>query len=121
MDAITRPPAPVNEPVRNYAPGSPERAELVAALDAGAAPVELPAVIGGERVLPSGAEIEVVAPFDHARVLGRTRERSARPMPRPRSTPRWAPQLPGAPWISTIGRQFCCARPSCWPARGGPG
>ena len=30
MDAVTTPPAPANEPVRNYAPGSPERAALAA-------------------------------------------------------------------------------------------
>ena len=30
MDAITNPPEPVNEPIRTYAPGSPERATLAA-------------------------------------------------------------------------------------------
>ena len=33
MDAITRPPAPVNEPNLHYAPGSPERAAIEAELD----------------------------------------------------------------------------------------
>ena len=33
MDAITFPPAPVNEPNLTYAPGSPERSALVAELD----------------------------------------------------------------------------------------
>lgn len=28
MDAVTQVPAPVNEPVHSYAPGSPERARL---------------------------------------------------------------------------------------------
>ena len=32
MDAITTPPAPVNEPNLNYAPGSPERATIEAEL-----------------------------------------------------------------------------------------
>ena len=32
MDAVTSVPAPVNEPVLNYAPGSPERAALQARL-----------------------------------------------------------------------------------------
>ena len=32
MDAITSPPAPINEPNRNYAPGSPERASVEAEL-----------------------------------------------------------------------------------------
>ena len=34
MDAVTHPPIPVNEPVLDYAPGSPERANLVEALRA---------------------------------------------------------------------------------------
>ena len=34
MDAITYPPAPVNEPNLTYAPGSPERAALELELDA---------------------------------------------------------------------------------------
>ena len=44
MDAVTSPPAPHNEPIKDYAPGSPERAELQAKLqeltDQG--PIELP-------------------------------------------------------------------------------
>ncbi len=32
MDAVTSTPPPVNEPVRQYAPGSPERARLEARL-----------------------------------------------------------------------------------------
>jgi 1-pyrroline-5-carboxylate dehydrogenase len=70
MDAITRPPLPVNEPVLNYAPGSPERAELQAALREFAEPRELPAVIGGRRRMPGGEPFTVVAPHDHQRVLG---------------------------------------------------
>lgn len=34
MDAVTNVPAPVNEPVLSYAPGSPERAELTRYLTA---------------------------------------------------------------------------------------
>lgn len=70
MDAVTHPPYPVNEPVLDYAPGSTERAALVDALAGFTAPVELPAVIGGERRQPGGAPFDVVAPFDHHRVLG---------------------------------------------------
>ena len=32
MDAVTQVPAPVNEPVHGYAPGTPERARLEARL-----------------------------------------------------------------------------------------
>ena len=70
MDAVTHPPYPVNEPVLDYAPGSTERAALVDALAGFTAPVELPAVIGGERQRPGGEPFEVLAPFDHHRVLG---------------------------------------------------
>ena len=44
-------PSPSNEPVKGYAPGSAERATLSAAVTAAAGEVvEIPCVIGGERV-----------------------------------------------------------------------
>ena len=69
MDAVTHPPMPINEPVLDYAPGSAERAALVEALNAVQGPVELGAIIGGESRRPSGKPFEVVAPFDHHRIL----------------------------------------------------
>ena len=69
MDAVTHPPIPVNEPVLDYAPGSPERANLVEALEAVKDPVELGAIIGGVSRRPAGEPFEVVAPFDHRRIL----------------------------------------------------
>ena len=52
MDAITSPPAPVNDRVRDYAPGSPERADLTdGAGRPSPSPRELPAVIGGRVAL----------------------------------------------------------------------
>jgi len=72
MDAVTHPPLPVNEPVLDYAPGSAEREEITQALKGYAGPVELNAVIGGKSHWPSGGPLDVVAPHDHARVLGRT-------------------------------------------------
>lgn len=67
--AALRPPVPINEPVRAYAPGSPERAELKAALERVArSPVEIPALIGG-RELHGEERFEVRAPFEHARIL----------------------------------------------------
>lgn len=75
MDAVTHPPLPVNEPVKDYAPGSPERAELEVALaEIAANPVDLPHIIGGERVTGSGKKIEVVQPHAHAKVLGTLRD-----------------------------------------------
>jgi len=71
LDAVTHPPPPRNEPVRGYAPGSPERASLAAALAAQSAQCpELPATIDGRRRLGSGDRFDVVAPHEHAHVLG---------------------------------------------------
>lgn len=75
MDAIVDVPSPYNEPVLDYAPGSPERGSLEAALaEMAASPVDLPHVIGGERVTGGGAAIEVVQPHAHAEVLGTLRD-----------------------------------------------
>ncbi len=72
MDAVTAVPTPVNETVRSYAPGSPERGSLEAKLKelASAGGVELTCTIGSEQRLGKGAPIEVVQPHKHAHVLG---------------------------------------------------
>jgi 1-pyrroline-5-carboxylate dehydrogenase len=71
MDAITSTPPPRNEPVRDYAPGSPERASLQAALtELGGQHHELTVTIDGRRHMPGGPRIDVVAPHDHGHVLG---------------------------------------------------
>jgi len=73
MDAITSVPAPINEPVLNYAPGSPERAALDVALKEAVSDVpELTNVIGGKHVMASGDKIEVRSPHERSRVLGIT-------------------------------------------------
>ncbi len=78
LDATTVVPLPVNEPVRSYAPGSPERAALQERVDElGAAQTDLTMTIGGEQRLGSGAPLDVVQPHRHAAVLGRTREAGA--------------------------------------------
>ncbi|MDR1808304.1 MAG: L-glutamate gamma-semialdehyde dehydrogenase [Propionibacteriaceae bacterium] len=72
MDSITSVPTPYNEPVLGYAPGSPERAAvdaaLKAAVDAGAA--DLPGFYDVRRP-GSGEAIDVTMPSDHHHVLGR--------------------------------------------------
>jgi len=74
MDAITLPPAPRNEPVRDYAPGSAERSALQAKLvELAGTRFELTSTIGGDQRLGGGAEIDVVQPHDHAHVLGTMR------------------------------------------------
>src|SRR5215213_10599836 len=71
MDAATRVPAPRNEPVLTYAPGSAERAELQARLqELAAEPIELTSTIGGRQRMASGEKFEVVQPHRHAAVLG---------------------------------------------------
>jgi 1-pyrroline-5-carboxylate dehydrogenase len=74
MDAVTQVPAPVNEPVRQYAPGSAERTELESTLKRMASePRELTMAIGGEHRFGSGEEIEVVQPHNRHHVLGTMR------------------------------------------------
>jgi 1-pyrroline-5-carboxylate dehydrogenase len=71
MDAVTHVPMPTNETVLDYAPGSPERKGLEAALaDLAATRHELPHTIGGSRVTGTGERIEVRQPHAHRKVLG---------------------------------------------------
>ena len=62
-----RVPTPVNEPVRTYAPGSPERESLKLHLQK-AAKIEIPLVIGGKEVR-TGTLRKVVMPHAHGEVL----------------------------------------------------
>src|SRR5262245_36465344 len=65
-----RVPPPVNEPIRSYAPGSPERASLKARLKQMASEkIDMPLIIGGKEV-KTGACGRAVMPHDHAHVLG---------------------------------------------------
>jgi 1-pyrroline-5-carboxylate dehydrogenase len=67
---VRRVPQPVNDPNRSYAPGSPERADLKARLEAMAAErLDIPLVIGGKEVR-SGRTAHAVMPHDHKHVLG---------------------------------------------------
>jgi 1-pyrroline-5-carboxylate dehydrogenase len=66
---IFRPPTPTNEPVKEYAPGSPEREQLRRRLDQMQSErIELPLVIGGENVT-TGTTAEVVMPHKKSHVL----------------------------------------------------
>src|SRR4051812_1036127 len=78
MDAITQVPPPRNEPVLNYPPGSPERAELETRLaELADAPFDLPMTLGGRQRMAGGAEFDVVQPHRHAAVLGRSAHATA--------------------------------------------
>lgn len=74
MDAVTQVPAPVNEPVHGYAPGSPERARLETKLkELSENPIELPMTIGGVKRLGGGEPFQVVQPHNHKSVIGNGR------------------------------------------------
>ena len=69
-NAILKVPTPANEPINSYAPGTPERDLLKAAIaDIAAKKVEIPLIIGGKEVR-TGKMGKVVMPHDHQHVLG---------------------------------------------------
>ncbi len=60
---------PVNEPVRNYGPGSPEKKSLKKRLDDMLSEeIEIPVLIGGKEVR-TGSTAQAVCPHDHGKVL----------------------------------------------------
>ncbi|WP_423148836.1 L-glutamate gamma-semialdehyde dehydrogenase [Rubrolithibacter danxiaensis] len=63
-------PAPVNEPILNYAPGSRERALLKEAIEAAyQQEADIPMFIGGKEVR-SGTKVAIHPPHNHQHVLG---------------------------------------------------
>ncbi len=69
-----RVPAPRNEPVLSYAPGTPERAALQGKLaELSAREIEIPLVVGGREVR-TGRIAEVRVPHRHAQRLARCHE-----------------------------------------------
>lgn len=97
--SLSRTPAPVNEPVRSYAPSSPERTSIQKELERQAGEVvEIPCVVGGVDVY-TGHVREVHMPCDHGHVLARVHfagpaevERAAQAAAHARAS--WA----GLPW-----------------------
>ena len=64
-------PQPYNEPIWEYRPGSPEKAELKSTLkDMLSQEIEIPMYIGGEEV-KSGNLADCRCPHDHQHILGR--------------------------------------------------
>ncbi|HEX4813288.1 MAG TPA: aldehyde dehydrogenase family protein, partial [Nonomuraea sp.] len=79
MDAISNVPAPANEQIYGYAPGSAERAALENRVkELAGASLDLTMTIGGEQRMGGGAPIDVVQPHNHVSVLGQTRNATAR-------------------------------------------
>ena len=69
FSAVRSVPAPINEPVKSYAPGSPEREALKRRLDEMAKErIDIPAFIGGREVR-TGDLGQSVMPHDHGHVL----------------------------------------------------
>ena len=71
MDAVTSVPAPINEAVNSYAPGSPERSRLRTQLDSlQSNPTEIHQVIGGVHRTAGGPRENVVQPHRHSSIIG---------------------------------------------------
>jgi 1-pyrroline-5-carboxylate dehydrogenase len=71
MNTVPQVPAPVNEPVLSYAPGTPERAllkETYARMHG--EEIEIPLIIGGREVRTGNTEVQV-SPHEHGHVLAR--------------------------------------------------
>ncbi len=69
LNAVRRVPTPVNEPIKSYAPGSAERAELKRRLASMAGErIQIPLVIGGKEIR-TGKKQQAVMPFNHRHVL----------------------------------------------------
>jgi 1-pyrroline-5-carboxylate dehydrogenase len=63
-------PVPINEPVKSYLPGSPERKEVKAVLaELNNKEVDIPMFIGGREVR-SGVTAKISPPHDHKHVIG---------------------------------------------------
>ncbi len=77
-NAYFKVPVPVNEPVKSYAPGSPERAELQAKLaELKSQVVDIPLIIGGKEIR-TGDTAEIRAPHNHELLLGRYHKAGAK-------------------------------------------
>jgi len=68
-NAVIKVPVPTNEPVYSYAPGTPERAKLKAAIaELSAKKIEIPLIIGGKEIR-TGKIGQVVMPHKHSQVM----------------------------------------------------
>jgi 1-pyrroline-5-carboxylate dehydrogenase len=74
MDAVTNVPFVGNEPIKGYAPGSPERAALEQKIKELAGDrADLTMTLGGQQRQAGGELIDVVQPHNHRHVLGQLR------------------------------------------------
>ena len=74
MNTTPKIPAPVNEPVLSYMPGTRERAELKQTLkDMGGRQIEIPVVVGGKEIR-TGRTADAVMPHCHKHVLAKVHQ-----------------------------------------------
>ena len=74
MNTPPKMPAPINEPVLSYAPGTRERAELKQTLkEMAGRPIEIPVVIGGKEIR-TGRTVDAVMPHCHGHVLAKVHQ-----------------------------------------------
>src|SRR5258705_3724736 len=74
MNTTPKMPAPVNDPVLSYAPGTRERSELKQTLkDMAGRPIEIPVVIGGKEIR-TGRTVDAVMPHCHRHVLAKVHQ-----------------------------------------------
>src|SRR5690606_16313197 len=77
LNAIAKVPAPENEPIHSYAPGTPERDALKAALrQVASEQVDIPVVIGGKEIRTGNLD-EVRMPHRHEHVLAKVHQADA--------------------------------------------
>ncbi len=70
-------PDPVNEPILDYGPGSPEKASIKKRLDAMLGEqIEIPIIVGGKEIR-TGNTVDVVCPHDHGHVLAKCHQAGA--------------------------------------------
>jgi 1-pyrroline-5-carboxylate dehydrogenase len=74
MNPTAKIPAPTNEPVLSYAPGTKERTDLKQALkDLGGRQIEIPVIVGGKEIR-TGRTVDAVMPHCHRHVLAKVHQ-----------------------------------------------
>jgi len=74
MDSVTNVPFPGNEPIKGYAPGSPERTALEQKIkELAGERAELTMTVGGHQRHGGGEPVDVVQPHSYRHVLGQLR------------------------------------------------
>ena len=100
-------PAPKNEPILSYAPGSPERAALKAELKRLSSMVtEIPAVIGGEEIRSRNA-VKVTAPHRHKLHLANVHQADSTTIAAAVAAAKRAWRDWSSDWISSSVRRRC--------------